>query len=66
MSRLRETPDESRLVQSRETGGHSPLTAPRRVYSPALFRGEREVVIIHQGQEYRLRITKADKLILTK
>ncbi|MCL6640901.1 MAG: hemin uptake protein HemP, partial [Candidatus Rokubacteria bacterium] len=34
--------------------------------SPALFRGRREVVILHQGQEYRLRITKADKLILTK
>lgn len=39
---------------------------PRRVDSPALFRGEREIVIIHQGQEYRLRITRADKLILTK
>jgi hemin uptake protein HemP len=39
---------------------------PRRVYSLALFRGEREVVIIHQGQEYRLRITRAEKLILTK
>jgi hemin uptake protein HemP len=39
---------------------------PRRIYSPALFRGDREVVIVHEGQEYRLRITRADKLILTK
>lgn len=31
-----------------------------------LFRGRREVVIVHAGQEYRLRITRADKLILTK
>ncbi len=39
----------------------------RQTYdSPALFRGHREVVIVHRGQEYRLRITKADKLILTK
>ena len=28
--------------------------------------GTREVVIVHHGQEYRLRITKSDKLILTK
>lgn len=38
----------------------------RRVPSVALFQGNREVVILHRGQEYRLRITKADKLILTK
>jgi hemin uptake protein HemP len=36
------------------------------VESTALFRGQREIVISHRGQEYRLRITKADKLILTK
>jgi hemin uptake protein HemP len=40
--------------------------APRRVHSTALFRGDREVVIVHGSQQYRLRITKADKLILTK
>jgi hemin uptake protein HemP len=40
--------------------------APRRIFSTALFRDDREVVIIHRGQEYRLRITKGDKLILTK
>jgi hemin uptake protein HemP len=31
-----------------------------------LFGGRREIVIVHAGQEYRLRITRADKLILTK
>lgn len=46
--------------------GESAPEGPRRVDSPTLFRGDREVVIIHQGQEYRLRITRADKLILTK
>lgn len=45
----------------------APGACARRTYqSPALFRGEREVVIVHRGQEYRLRITRADKLILTK
>ena len=38
----------------------------RHVSSLALFRGQREIVILHRGQEYRLRITKSDKLILTK
>ena len=37
-----------------------------RIASTDLFHGRREVVIIHRGTEYRLHITKADKLILTK
>ena len=41
-------------------------TAERQVPSAALFQGRREIVIVHHGQEYRLRITRADKLILTK
>jgi hemin uptake protein HemP len=43
-----------------------PVTPARRVDSAALFERAREVVIVHRGQEYRLRITKSDKLILTK
>ncbi len=38
----------------------------RRVESVLLFERGREVIIVHRGQEYRLRITKSDKLILTK
>jgi hemin uptake protein HemP len=38
----------------------------RRVENATLFERGREVVIVHHGQEYRLRITKSDKLILTK
>jgi hemin uptake protein HemP len=40
--------------------------ASGRIASTELFRGRREIVIVHRGQEYRLHITKADKLILTK
>jgi hemin uptake protein HemP len=36
------------------------------VQSGELFGAEREIVIIHREQTYRLRITRADKLILTK
>jgi hemin uptake protein HemP len=43
-------------------------TAPARarLSSRDLFRGERAIVILHAGHEYLLRITRADKLILTK
>ncbi len=34
--------------------------------SRELFHGAREVIIEHAGQAYRLRITRQDKLILTK
>ena len=36
------------------------------VTSTDLFRGGREIVIRHGGEEYRLRITRTGKLILTK
>jgi hemin uptake protein HemP len=44
----------------------APARAAVRLASTELFRGRREIVIVHRGQEYRLHITKADKLILTK
>ncbi len=34
--------------------------------SQQLLRGRREVVIRHAGEDYRLRITRLNKLILTK
>jgi hemin uptake protein HemP len=40
--------------------------ARRRLESAVLFDEDREIVIVHRGQEYRLRITRSDKLILTK
>ncbi|MGN6091430.1 MAG: hemin uptake protein HemP [Luteibacter jiangsuensis] len=40
--------------------------AVRRVESKNLLDGSRELVIEHQGSEYHLRLTRNDKLILTK
>jgi hemin uptake protein HemP len=37
-----------------------------RIESDDLFQGSSEVVIVHQNEEYNLRITKNGKLILTK
>jgi len=39
--------------------------APQKVSSTALLGANRELVIIHNGREYRLRLTQNDKLILT-
>jgi hemin uptake protein HemP len=38
----------------------------RRLESESLFEGRAEILIVHKDEEYRLRITKNDKLILTK
>jgi len=37
----------------------------KRISSATLFGERREVVILHNGREYRLRLTQNDKLILT-
>ena len=42
-----------------------PSGGPRRVRSEELLRGGVELLIEHQGREYRLRVTQNGKLILT-
>ncbi|HWU75541.1 MAG TPA: hemin uptake protein HemP [Rhodanobacter sp.] len=44
----------------------APAAARRHVSSQSLLEGARELVIQHQGSEYHLRLTRNDKLILTK
>ena len=39
--------------------------AQRRVRSEELLGREREILILHNGREYRLRLTQSGKLILT-
>ena len=38
---------------------------PPRVTSDALLGSRRELVIVHNGREYRLRLTQNERLILT-
>ena len=38
---------------------------PNRVTSTQLLAGKPELIIVHDGREYRLRITQNGKLILT-
>ncbi|MGQ0697971.1 MAG: hemin uptake protein HemP [Panacagrimonas sp.] len=44
----------------------APRPLPPRLKSRELFRDSNELIIEHQGQEYRLRWTRNDKLILNK
>ena len=39
---------------------------PARFQASQLLSGRREVILEHDGQEYRLRLTSNGKLILTK
>lgn len=41
-------------------------TPATRLKSQDLFKGGHEIVIEHHGAEYRLRLTRNDKLILNK
>lgn len=42
------------------------LSRPCLISTEQLFGSAREVVIAHKGAEYRLQITRNEKLILTK
>jgi hemin uptake protein HemP len=56
------------LVPARLQADAAParVDATRRIASQRLLEGSRELVIEHQGNEYHLRLTRNDKLILTK
>ncbi len=51
------------LVSARPVADNAAIP---RISSQLLLDGGRELVIQHQGGEYHLRLTRNDKLILTK
>ncbi len=57
------------LMRSKVDGGGATSAsppAPRAIDIQELLGGARELVIVHKGESYRLRITAKDRLILTK
>lgn len=54
--------------ETTDTTGNRPAkpASPRVIDSADLFDDQDEVVVTHKGTPYRLRITRQDKLILTK
>lgn len=49
-----------------EMGGEKPSVEPRTVQSEELLQGAREIRIEHEGETYRLLVTRNEKLILQK
>jgi hemin uptake protein HemP len=58
-----EKPERPMEVRTPQKGSQGPLC---RWSVKDLMGSEREAIIEHSGQEYRLRLTAAGKLILTK
>jgi hemin uptake protein HemP len=52
--------------EARRAGDRPARVAPRTLVSRDLLGGAQEVVILHDGDLYRLRCTSKGKLILTK
>ncbi len=54
-----------RLAMSKPAAPAQPSPIPAKVASQALLGARKELVITHNGREYRLRVTQNGKLILT-
>jgi hemin uptake protein HemP len=56
----------TQLAEAKPADTAAARPAIRRIEVRELLNGQREAVLVHAGDEYRLRITSKDKLILTK
>jgi hemin uptake protein HemP len=57
------------MAQSSSPSTEQPLTPqPEKkcVTTTDLMQGAKEIIVLHRGEQYLLRITKSGKLILTK
>lgn len=63
---LTQTPPMLMRSMPRRSVAPAVISKPRCISSHSLLDGARELVIQHQGGEYHLRLTRNDKLILTK
>jgi hemin uptake protein HemP len=54
------------MADDPRTRTHTPTGPAQRIRSEDLFGARREVHIEHRGEIYRLRLTRQDRLILTK
>ncbi|MDP1645851.1 MAG: hemin uptake protein HemP [Thiobacillus sp.] len=65
-------PDVDAMQTQTPSSIRSPVEPGQRTFPPGiiqtdfLFQGNQEILISHNGEHYRLRITKNGKLILTK
>ena len=52
--------------QPQATASASSDSITRQIQVAELLGQDREIILVHAGQEYRLQVTKNGKLILTK
>lgn len=60
------TEDQSGPQSSAARAQQTTSESPRVVQSEDLMMGAREIIIRHGSEDYRLRLTRAGKLILNK
>lgn len=53
-------------MSNQSPSANVPPPPARRIIVSELMAGQTEVVLVHNQQEYHLRVTKNGKLILTK
>lgn len=58
-------PSTREQLASHADGKHSKDSGFRAFDSDELFQGCKEIRISHEGREYRLRVTRLNKLIMT-
>ena len=58
--------NDTRSATPSSADAHAEPQRPVRVIVSELLAGGREAILVHDGQDYRLRITANGKLILTK
>lgn len=58
--------DRDERAQKPNPAPNQKTTNIRRIATSELMAGEREIILDHDGKEYRLRITALGKLILTR
>lgn len=56
----------SQAARTNESGGDRPNPSAPVTDSITLMSGQRELIIRHGTESYRLRVTASNKLILTK
>ncbi|MGD9805527.1 MAG: hemin uptake protein HemP [Hyphomicrobiaceae bacterium] len=57
--------EDEKDIGPREKAPHE-RRAPARVPIDSILKGSKEIIIVHNGEDYRLRVTARGKLILTK
>lgn len=65
-------PDVDTMQTQIPSSTRSPIESGQRIFPPGivqtdfLFQGNQEILLSHNGEHYRLRVTRNGKLILTK